>query len=278
MIDIHTHILPALCDGSQDLGTSLEMARIAVADGTTHLACTPHIYPPLYQNHKAGITATRDALQTELDKQNIPLHLIIGADVHMMPEVMQGLKRGTIPTLNGSRYFLLEPSHHVPVLDFLGQIENFLNAGYVPVITHPERLHWFGDKYAEFIEAARMGAWLQITAGAITGVFGQVAKQHAERLLREGYVHIIASDAHGIQQRPPILSAGVQAAATLLGDSEEAMRMVTERPQAILDNLPPDSITPPAALRQMANNNLSAEALTHINKQGKKSWLGRLFG
>jgi protein-tyrosine phosphatase len=269
MIDLHTHILPALCDGSQDLETSLEMARIAVADGTTHLACTPHIYPPLYQNHKAGITAARDALQAELDKHAIPLRLVIGADVHMTTEVMQGLKHGTIPTLNDSRYFLLEPSHHVPVHDFLGQIENFLNAGYVPVITHPERLHWFGDKYAEFIEAARMGAWLQITAGAITGAFGKTPKQYAERLLREGYVHIIASDAHGIQQRPPVMSAGVAAAATLLGDPEEAMRMVTERPQAILDNLPPDSVTPALAFHTNALLPPSPSP---------KSWLARLFG
>lgn len=277
-IDLHSHILPALCDGSQNLETSLEMARIAVADGTTHLACTPHIYPPMYHNHTAGIAAALDALQTELDKHNIPLRLIIGADVHMTPEAMRGLKQGTIPTLHGSRYFLLEPSHHVPVTDFLGQIENFLNAGYVPVITHPERLHWFSEKYAEFIQAAQMGAWLQITAGAIAGDFGTVARQNSERLLRDGYVHIIASDAHGIQQRPPTLSAGVQAASAILGDAVEAVRMVTERPQAILDNLPPDSITPPVALRQMVNNNLPAEALTHINKQDKKSWLSRLFG
>ena len=110
MIDLHSHILPKLCDGSQDLATSIAMAELAVADGITHLACTPHIYPPIYCNHTAGITSAMLKLQQELEQRDIPLQLVIGADVNMTPEVMMGLRKGTIPTLNHSRYFLLEPS------------------------------------------------------------------------------------------------------------------------------------------------------------------------
>lgn len=278
MIDLHSHILPALCDGSQNMETSLEMARMAVADGTTHLACTPHIYPPLYHNNKAGIAAALDALQAALDQHTIPLRLVIGADVHMTTEVMRGLKQDTIPTLNGSRYFLLEPSHHVPVVDFLGQIENFLNAGYVPVITHPERLTWFSKHYEEFVEAAKMGAWMQITAGAIAGQFGKTAQQSAERLLRDGYVHIIASDAHGIKQRPPTMSEGVQAAATILNNPDEALRMVTERPQAILDNLAPDAVTPALAFRQSPRHNENDIPPSFmLESKLQKGWFSRLF-
>lgn len=269
MIDLHSHILPGLCDGSQDLDTSLAMARMAVTDGTTHLACTPHIYPPLYNNHTAGITSALEKLQVELDKHNIPLCLVIGADVHMTLEVMQGLKQGTIPTLNSSRYFLLEPSHHVPVNNFLGQVENFLNAGFVPVITHPERLHWVGKKYAEFAEAARMGAWLQITADSITGRFGKTAQQFSERFLRDGYVHIIASDAHGTRMRPPTPAAGVKAAAEILVNAEEALRMAVERPRAILDDNPPESVTPALAFQPTQPPRVSSPL---------KSWLARLFG
>ncbi|WP_287600180.1 CpsB/CapC family capsule biosynthesis tyrosine phosphatase [Thiothrix sp.] len=275
MIDLHSHILPALCDGSQDLETSLVMARIAVADGTTYLACTPHINPPIYHNHKEGIATAMEQLQAELDARQIPLRLVIGADVNMTPDVMRGLKQGTIPTLNGSRYFLLEPSHHVPVPDFLGQIENFLNAGYIPVVTHPERLSWFNSHYEEFVEATKMGAWMQITAGAIAGHFGKTAKQGAERLLLDGYVHIIASDAHGIKQRPPTLSEGVEAAAKLLNNPDEAKRMVMERPQAILDNMPPDSITPALAFQHSVGNAPDLSRTKQLTPT--KSWFRSLF-
>lgn len=278
MIDLHSHTLPQLCDGSQSLDTSLTMARMAVADGTTHLACTPHIYPGIYNNSTTTIQPALQNLQQELDNNTIPLKLIIGADTHMVPEVMQGLKDGRIPTLNHSRYFLLEPSHHVPVTNFVDQVENFLNAGYVPLITHPERLSWVKDHYEEFIQAAELGAWIQITAGALTGHFGRTAKKWADRFLLDGYVHVIASDAHGTDKRPPILSKGVSAAIHLLGDEQEILRTVNERPQAVLDNTAPEQVTPPPALNQSTHqNSADPHGRETAHKHTSAGWFKRLF-
>ena len=272
MIDLHSHILPALCDGSQNMETSLEMARIAVEDGTTHLACTPHIYPGIYHNSSSTILPALRELQTALDDNAIPLTLVAGADVHMVPEVMSGLRQGNIPTLHGSRYFLLEPSHHVPVPGFLEQIDNFLNAGYVPLITHPERLRWLDDYYADFVTAAQNGAWIQITAGSINGEFGGNAKKWAERMLHDGIVHIIASDAHGIKHRRPAMSTGVIEAIRLTGDEAEISRMVQERPQAVLDNIDPADVPQPPGLAMPI-----PAAITHRAVPARKSLLQRLF-
>jgi protein-tyrosine phosphatase len=273
MIDLHSHILPALCDGSQNLETSLQMARIAVADGITHLACTPHIYPGLYENTTNIIEQALDNLQIELNKQEIPLTLIIGADIQFSPKVIRGLKNGTMPTLNHSRYFLLEPSHHVAMPDLADQVENFINAGFVPIITHPERLYWVEEHYAVFVEAVKRGAWIQITAGAITGVFGKVAKKYAERFLKEGLVHIIASDAHNLDQRPPVLSAAVNAAINLVQNQQEVLRMVVERPQAILDNCDPQLVTSNSTLLNL--NQINTNRSESVNKS--KNWLFKFF-
>lgn len=268
MIDLHSHILPQLCDGSQDLETSLAMARIAVADGITHLACTPHIYPGVYPNSTLSIIPAMQALQAELDAHGIPLQLLAGADVHMVHDVVEGLQAGRIPTLNGSRYFLLEPAHQIPVPRFLQQIEVMLEADYVPVITHPERLLWLEAHYRDFIEAVRMGAWLQVTAGAVAGQFGQVAARCAQRLLEDGVVHILASDAHGVEFRPPILSEGMEAAIRILGDEAEVMRMVLDRPRVILDNAGPRRVPlPVGVVGQMPE---------YLGYQVKKSWFGHV--
>lgn len=275
MIDLHSHTLPKLCDGSQSLGTSVEMAQMAVADGTTHLACTPHIYPGIYNNSTSTIRPALHQLQDVLDEHSIPLQLIIGADTHMVPEVMQGLKDGRIPTLNNSRYFLLEPSHHVPVTNFVDQIENFINAGYVPLITHPERLSWVKDHYNEFIQAAELGAWIQVTAGAFSGHFGRTAKKYAERFLLDGYVHVIASDAHGTEKRPPILSEGLDAASRILGDRQEVLKTVNERPRAVLDNADPQDILLPPALGTNAHTLKSPQPENTHTKNS--NWLRRLF-
>jgi protein-tyrosine phosphatase len=269
MIDLHSHILPALCDGSPNVQASLAMARLAVADGITHLACTPHIYPSVYDNSTDNIAPALRMLQVELYSQDIALRLIMGADIHMVFGVLDKLQQGTIPTLHGSRYFLLEPSHHLPVPHFLRQIEAFLNAGYIPVITHPERLRWCEDHYQDFILAARMGAWLQVTAAAISGTFGRTAKRCSERLLLDGVVHIIASDAHDSKYRPPILSTGIEAAMRITGDDAEIMRMVSDRPLAILDNIDPAEVLLPPGLNPIAS-------IERVDVD-KKNWMNRLF-
>lgn len=248
MIDLHSHILPAIDDGSGSLETSLEMARIAVADGTTIMACTPHIYPGLYMNHSDGIHAERDKLQAALDVYKIPLKLMVGADAHLVPELLDGLKTKRVPTLNGSRYFLLEPSHHVAPPFFESSVFDIMAAGYHPVLTHPERLVWIEQQYDTFVALAHRGVWMQITAGALMGKFGKRAKYWSERLLNEGLVHIVASDAHTTNMRSPKMADAVERVASMLG-REEANRMVYDRPQAILDNVDPAETVPPPGLR-----------------------------
>jgi len=225
VIDLHSHILPGIDDGARSLEVSLEMARIAVADGTRVMACTPHIYPGLYMNDAAGIQAERDKLQQALDTFGIPLHLVIGADAHLVPELLDGLKSGRVPTLNGSRYFLLEPSHHVAPPGFEDAVFQIMAAGYVPVITHPERLVWIEDHYPTFVTLARRGCWLQLT------------------------VHLVASDAHTVSVRSPRMSDAIPLLERLVG-VEETARLLRGRPQAILDDVAPDHVPPPPGLAQ----------------------------
>ena len=247
MIDLHCHILPGIDDGSPDAATSLAMARIAADDGIRTLACTPHIYPGLYENDANGIRARVAALQDVIDAAGIDLRLTYGADAHLTPELLDRVRNGTAPTLHGGRYFLLEPSHHVAPPRFEEAVFEFTAAGYVPVITHPERLSWIESGYSVFESLFRSGAWMQVTAGSLTGRFGGNARYWAERMLDDGMVHLLATDAHGIKHRAPLLAEGMHAAAKWVG-AEEARRLVVDRPQAVLDNLPPAQVAPPPAL------------------------------
>ncbi len=105
MIDLHCHLLPGIDDGAEDLETALAMARIAVADGITLSACTPHIYPGLYQNDAVGIRKGVDALRLALHEAGIPLAVTTGADIQLVPELVARLRGGAYPSLHGSRYF-----------------------------------------------------------------------------------------------------------------------------------------------------------------------------
>ncbi|MEA3276730.1 MAG: CpsB/CapC family capsule biosynthesis tyrosine phosphatase [Pseudomonadota bacterium] len=269
MIDLHCHMLPGIDDGARDLDTALEMARIAVADGISVTACTPHIYPGLYENDAAGIKLAVDVFRQHLLEAGIPLALTFGADIQLVPELLHGLKCGAYPTLNGSRYFLFEPPHHTVPRHFLDSIFNVLASGYVPVITHPERLTWLDDEhYGWFVEAARQGAWIQVTAGALTGRFRRQAKYWGERMLDDGIVHILATDAHETKHRPPLLAEGRDAAERWVG-SEEADLLVTDRPRAIVEDCDPMDVSPPPAL---GDGEKGAWEPTR-----KKGWLARIF-
>lgn len=238
MIDLHCHILPGIDDGSPDLATSLAMARVAVADGIRVIACTPHIYPGLYENTGPDIRGAVALLQDALDEEGIPLHLSFGADTHLAPDLVEGLKSGRIPSLAGTRYFLLEPPHHVAPPHFEEFVFNVQTAGYLPVITHPERLTWVEDHYEVFGRLVRGGAWMQLTAGSLTGRFGPRTRYWAERFLDDGIVHILATDAHSVERRPPLLAEGRDVAARRLGD-EEAENLVEIRPRGILGDREP---------------------------------------
>jgi protein-tyrosine phosphatase len=268
MIDLHCHILPGIDDGSRNLEMSLEMARMAVDDGVETIACTPHIYPGLYMNDTAGIRSARDALQRSLDEAGIPLKLTIGADVHLVPGLLDGLREGRVPCLHDTRYLLLEPSHHVAPPHFEESVFRLVAEGYVPVITHPERLTWVEHHYDTFAALVRQGAWMQVTAGALTGVFGPRAKYWGERFLDDGLTHIIASDAHSSGRRSPIMSKARDIAERMLG-REEAELLVQGRPQKILENALPSQVTPPPS-------QMSPQPRVDLPKE--RGWWRSLFG
>lgn len=250
MLDLHCHMLPAIDDGATDLSMALEMARIAWDDGIRTVACTPHIYPGMYENTQAGIRSAIAEFQPHLEAAGLPLRLVVGADVHLDPSLVQGLAEGRIPTLAGSRYLLLEPPHHVAPPRFEDSVFRLMVAGYVPVITHPERLRWIEDAYDVFGRLVRAGAWMQVTAGALTGRYGKRPLYWGERMLDEGLVHLLATDAHHPRRRPPLLGEGREAAARRVGE-EEAGHLVLTRPQAIVDDRAPDEVpVPSGAVRQ----------------------------
>jgi protein-tyrosine phosphatase len=246
MIDLHCHILPGIDDGAEDLSISLEMARMSVADGVSVLACTPHILPGLYNNSGPRIRQATEQLQHAIDEQDISLQLVTGADVHIAPDFVAGLKSGHLLTLADTRYVLVEPPHHVAPVRLEDLFFELLLADYVPILTHPERLTWIKQNYQVIQKLARAGVWMQLTAGSLTGAFGRGPLYWAQRMLDEGIVHILASDAHDTKHRPPKLSEGRNAAAKRLGD-DEAEHLVTTRPQGIISNVLPSSLPMPGA-------------------------------
>jgi protein-tyrosine phosphatase len=265
LIDLHCHLLPGIDDGAGDLEQSLEMARMSVADGVTVIACTPHIFPGVYDNSGPDICRRIDRLQSELDAAQIAVRLVSGGDVHIAPDLVSKLKSGAALSLNSGRYVLVEPPHHILPPNVEGLFFNLLSAGYVPIVTHPERMSWIDHDYDRLIRLVRSGAWMQITAGALLGKFGSRAKIWSERMLREGMVHIIASDAHDTVRRPPLMGQAFRALLPLVGE-EEAINIVQLRPEAILNNRAPATVPGPPSFNSNANEDDQGTFLDKVSR------------
>lgn len=203
MIDLHTHILPGIDDGSGDLEESLEMCRIASSSGSRGIVATSH-----GNLGSAPLTAEKykDAyhlLKQELMKEDIPVRLYSGMEIFMSPDAVVRLQAGELLTLNQTRYVLIEfDFQEEPWMaeEYLHMLED---AGYIPVIAHVER-YYFIQKAPEIIyDWAQRGYVIQVNKGSLLGAFGKKERDTAISLLEHNLIHVVASDAHGILRRTP---------------------------------------------------------------------------
>jgi protein-tyrosine phosphatase len=182
-------------------------------------------------------------LQQALEQAAIPLGLLSGADVHIVPDLLSGLNDGRILTLAGSRYVLLEPPHHTMPPQFEDCIFRLQSSGYEAVLTHPERLSWIEPQYALIRRMVHKGLWIQLTAGSLTGRFGQAPRYWAERMLGEGLCHVMATDAHNTSTRPPHLARAQAMVEQRLG-AAEAVNIFRIRPTGVIENVSPAKLPP----------------------------------
>jgi protein-tyrosine phosphatase len=218
-------------------------------------------------------------LQHRLQQEGLGLELVCGADAHICPDFVQGLRSGHILSLADSRYVLVEPPHHTAPQRMENFFFDILVAGYVPILTHPERLTWINQHYDTVRRLAANGVWMQITAGSVTGAFGRNAQYWADRMLDEGLVHLLATDAHDVNRRIPNLSRGRDAAAKRVGDSE-AEHLVKTRARGVLANEAPETLPAPMGALAASGGEIAAQHNLRADRGtgGRGGWLRRFFG
>ncbi|MDY3080391.1 MAG: CpsB/CapC family capsule biosynthesis tyrosine phosphatase [Oscillospiraceae bacterium] len=237
MIDIHTHILPGLDDGSPDMECSVEMAELAAESGVEAIIATPHCNQRgAFENYASeALTERLEALRSALEKIGTPLEVYLGAEVYGTDDAARLFRKGKLATLGGSRYLLTE-------FDFFENIEymqwllnDLLDAGCVPIIAHPERYFELQERPRVIEKWLASGMGIQINKGSLFGRFGSSAAKLAHYLLREGMVTCIASDAHGSHVRTPDMSSAMDFLSMEYSDGL-AQLLLVDNPRRILQN------------------------------------------
>ena len=236
MIDLHSHILPELDDGSQSLRESLAMARMAVDSGITAMVATPHCADDRsWETYEAW-----QLLSQALSENEIPLKLFPGMEIFGTPDTVWMLREGKLFTLNGSRYPLIEFSFRSDGEEETAILRSVCKAGFRPVVAHPERYGYVQQDPRLVNRWHRMGCLFQVNRGSLLGRFGSRAQETAFELVNRGFASVVASDAHSPRMRTPWM-ADVQQLLTEEISAQCARVLLKENPKKILkdEEIPP---------------------------------------
>ncbi len=234
MVDIHSHVLPEVDDGAKSWDIAVQMCRMAAEDGITDLVATPHANDQFsYDRQQHQETVAR--LQGMVGRTP-SLHL--GCDFHFSYDNIQdALSHADRYVIGQTSYLLIEFSDFALPPFLSDALYRLQSARLTPIVTHPERNPLLQRKPEQILQLVQMGCVVQVTAASLTGRFGETARRLSYWLLEREAVHVLASDAHDLKGRPPILSAGRACAADMCG-REVARALVEDNPRAIVTNHP----------------------------------------
>lgn len=231
MIDIHCHVLHGIDDGPIDLEISLQLCNMAYKEGIRKIIATPHyINGEICSYDMKGKIAI---LNSELRKKNIGIEVFPGNEAFIDFDLVDKLVSGECLTLNNSRYMLLElPMLEVPrfTADVIFEIQL---KGYVPIIAHPERNRVIREMPEIIYKLVKDGCLVQVNSTSLVGASGERLQNTAKQLIKHNLVHFVATDAHSIGMRRPVM-AGVKHMLLELCGSQVADRILGMHPNAVM--------------------------------------------
>jgi protein-tyrosine phosphatase len=231
MVDIHCHVLPGIDDGAKSWEIAVEMCRLAREDGIEHIVATPHANSRFRYERAAFIKV----LQQLSDRIGGRPELSLGCDFHFSYDnYLDLLHHPSEFTIGNTQYVLVELDDYSLSASLSDSLRQLLLRGLIPIITHPERHLLLRKDLTRLLKWSEMGCLVQVTADSIVGKWGTSAKAAVELLIKHNAVHVIATDAHGIDSRLPILSKARNEVATLAGEAL-AQALVRDNPLSIIN-------------------------------------------
>ena len=199
MIDIHTHILPNVDDGSKDLETSIMMIEQEINQGVTHIVLTPHVQSRVTKANTSKRKAQFELLKAEVSKRGLNINLHLGAEIMYHSHIETDYSKYQF---GKNKYVLLEFSTkaETPIEEICFDV---MAMGYQVIVAHIERYGYLSIADIDKIRAN--GAFIQVNASAILNKDPLASKKTVKKLIKENLIDIIATDTHNMEKRPPNL-------------------------------------------------------------------------
>ena len=222
MFDIHSHILPGVDDGASNEEETYEMLKMSYDEGIRRIMTTPHFHVELrkeiFRDWDRAFRVTE-----RLAKEIAPdFRIYRGAEVFFHSKVIQMLEDGYPITLNNTYYVLVEFPENVEFNYLVASLLQIQYAGYYPILAHVERYEAL-LKEERINELCEHGVYLQANSSAITGKDGPRLKRHILKLIQKDYIHIIGTDTHGMNFRPPMMSECMEVLDKKVGEEQREL-------------------------------------------------------
>ena len=237
MVDLHTHILPQIDDGAGSCEEAVRLIKIEIASGVDTIALTPHYY--IERDSSASFARKRDAayakLNDALQTAGVSVNLVKGAEVFLCPDALKYGNRNTLCYAH-TGYMLVElPDTYFP--EWAPEVlAAMLNSGVTPVLAHVERYDALINKPDMLFEIVRSGVLVQTNAGSLINESYKI-RSALFRLIEHNLIHLIVSDTHSIDHRPPFLKTAMETIVDRYG-SEKADYFVRNSRNIICNKKP----------------------------------------
>lgn len=237
MVDLHAHILMGVDDGSQSLEESLQMARMAWESGVRAMAMTPHCnIPGVFDNYESDRLRQRfQQLKEAVAAAGIQLRLYPGMEVFCRENLAELLRNKQLIPINDGRYLLVEFAFEEEADWMTFLLDEVLEAGYIPLVAHPERYDVIQANPNLAYRWICMGCALQVNKGSVLGRFGRREQRAAMLLLEHELVACVASDAHHADYRTPHMEETADYLMQIFG-AECVQLLMKDNPARILDS------------------------------------------
>ncbi|MDO4200327.1 MAG: protein tyrosine phosphatase [Clostridia bacterium] len=210
IIDIHTHILPGIDDGSKNWDMTIEMARISWQKGVRKIIATPHYLPWRPETNPNQIkTLCKDAEKKIQEALGIQMGIYSGQEIYYHLDMLDNLKKQKIQTMNDSNYLLIEFDTSISWRELKHAAQTTINAGYKPILAHVERYDCLREK-GRVDELSATGAHLQINVRSLSGGIFDSDTNWSRKQVKAGKIAFLASDMHNLTSRRPYNSKGLE--------------------------------------------------------------------
>lgn len=212
MIDIHMHLIPGVDDGAEDMMMARMMLLRALEQNIYAVFCTPH--GEAFRYSKDGARIIFDRLKHNVESVYPDVKLYLGCEVYcearIMDQVLEDLNTGRYPTMNNSKYVLMEFYGGVEQDNAISCVEAMVNGGYTPIIAHMERYRYLRDNMELVNRFRELGSLIQVNVYSLFDEDDSSIKNWARQLVQARKVDFLGTDAHRTYHRPPSAQWGLQ--------------------------------------------------------------------